>query len=103
MVIDFNPSQGANRAGQSGAANGKRDLADTTRAPEQPAADKAPAGERGVKLSSQAQQLQAIEESLRELPEVDSERVARLRQAISDGSYQADSARIADKLLALEE
>ena len=47
-------------------------------------------------------ELQAIEEKLRDLPEVDSERVSQLRQAIADGSYKPDSSRIADKLLNLE-
>lgn len=103
MVIDFNTSNGASRAAQSSAANGKRDAAEVSRPAEQAAAEKAPNTDSGVKLSSQAQQLQAIEERLRDLPEVDSERVAQIRQAISDGSYQTDSARIADKLLALEE
>lgn len=103
MVIDFNASNSASRSTQSGATNGKRDATEASRPAEQVAVDKSLSSESGIKLSSQAQQLQAIEERLRDLPEVDSERVAQLRQAISDGSYQTDSARIADKLLALEE
>jgi|TARA_R110000796_G_scaffold186168_1_gene303027 negative regulator of flagellin synthesis FlgM len=103
MVIDFNASNSASRSAQSGAANGKPDATKAPRTAEQNVAEKPTAAEAGVKLSSQAQQLQAIEERLRDLPEVDSERVSRIRQAISDGSYQTDSARIADKLLALEE
>lgn len=103
MVIDFNSSSSANRSTQSGATNAQRDVTEVPRPAEQAAAEKTVINENGVKLSSQAQQLQAIEERLRDLPEVDSERVAQIRQAISDGSYQADSARIADKLLALEE
>lgn len=46
--------------------------------------------------------MQAIEERLRDLPEVDSERVAQIRQAIAQGNYSVDSTRIADKLLNLE-
>lgn len=103
MVIDFNASNSASRSTQSSAATGKRDATQAPGPAEQAAADKPASAESGVKLSSQAQQLQAIEERLRDLPEVDSERVAKIRQAISDGSYQTDSARIADKLLALEE
>lgn len=103
MVIDFNASNSASRSAQSSAATGKRDATQAPGPAEQAAADKTASPESGVKLSSQAQQLQAIEERLRDLPEVDSERVAKIRQAISDGSYQTDSARIADKLLALEE
>ena len=106
MVIDFNSPNGPNGAGRSnqiGSTSGKREATlDNT--------DKAPAGtaqeaasERSsVSLSQQAQQLQAIEERLRELPEVDSERVNQIKQAIADGSYQTDSSRIADKLLSFE-
>lgn len=104
MVIDFNASNSANRSAQAGAAAGKRDVAaEGTRTAVQGDAQNKPVAEGQVKLSAQAQQLQAVEERLRELPVVDSERVAQIRQAISDGSYQVDSGRIADKLLALEE
>lgn len=106
MVIDFNATNGANssgRTGQAGAASVKRDSGlENARAADKPAEPKQPATESSVKLSEQAQQLKAIEERLRDLPEVDSERVAQLRQAIADGSYKTDSNRIADKLLALE-
>ncbi len=104
MVIDFNTSNSANRSAQTGAAAGKRDAAaESTRSAAQGNAQNTPVAEAQVKLSPQAQQLQAMEERLRELPVIDSERVAQIRQAISDGSYQVDSGRIADKLLALEE
>ncbi|MFT6431460.1 MAG: negative regulator of flagellin synthesis FlgM [Halopseudomonas sp.] len=103
MVIDFNASNSANRSAQTGATTGKRDAAaESTRPAEKSATQETPAAEAQVKLSPQAQQLQAVEERLRDLPVVDSERVAQIRQAISEGNYQADSGRIADKLLALE-
>lgn len=103
MVIDFNASNSANRSAQTGAAAGKRDAtAEGTRPAAQENAQSKPVAEAQVKLSAQAQQLQAVEERLRELPVVDNERVAQIRQAINDGSYQMDSGRIADKLLALE-
>lgn len=106
MVIDFNATNGANnsgRTGQTGAASVKRDSGlENARGADKTAEPKQPAAESSVKLSEQAQQLKAIEERLRDLPEVDSERVAQLRQAIADGSYKTDSNRIADKLLALE-
>lgn len=103
MAIDFNTggTNSAARSNQAGATAGKRDLS------ERPAADtqntSAPAADSQVKLSNQAQQLQAIEERLRELPEVDTARVEKIKQAIADGSYQIDSTRIADKLIALEQ
>ncbi|PKM30251.1 MAG: flagellar biosynthesis anti-sigma factor FlgM [Gammaproteobacteria bacterium HGW-Gammaproteobacteria-11] len=106
MVIDFNASNssnGASRSAQTGANNGKRDAVDAPRATAQPEVSSPPPRDGGVTLSSQAQQIQTIEERLRDLPVVDNERVAQLRQAISEGTYQADSSKIADKLLALEE
>lgn len=103
MVIDFNASNSANRSAQTGAAVGKRDAAaEGTRPAAQGNAQNTPVEDGQVKLSPQAQQLQAVEERLRDLPVVDSERVAQIRQSISDGSYNIDSGRIADKLLALE-
>lgn len=103
MVIDFNTSgtNSAARSNQTSAAVGKRDVADRPTADTQ--STSAPATESQVKLSDQAQQLQAIEERLRDLPEVDSARVEQIKQAIADGSYQVDSNRIADKLIALEQ
>ena len=104
MVIDFNTSSagGAARSTQSNATAARRDVAAERPDAQPQAGNQTAAADSGVKLSSQAQQLQAIEERLRELPEVDSARVEQLRQAIADGSYKPDSGRIADKLIALE-
>ena len=103
MAIDFNAgSSGAARSNQSSATAGKRDVALERPATETQNSNQPAAAESQVKLSNQAQQLQAIEERLRELPEVDSARVDQIKQAIADGSYQPDNNRIADKLIALE-
>ncbi|QLF94574.1 flagellar biosynthesis anti-sigma factor FlgM [Pseudomonas sp. ABC1] len=55
-----------------------------------------------VQLSAQAQRLQQASEKLSEQPSVDEQRVAQLKQAIADGSYQVDSQRVASKLIAFE-
>ena len=106
MVIDFNSTNapsGASRNSQANNAAGKRDVAsDTAEKAPTTATKEASTDRTSFSLSPQAQQFQAIEERLRDLPEVDSERVNQIKQAIADGSYQVDSKRIADKLLSLE-
>ncbi|MGQ7958677.1 flagellar biosynthesis anti-sigma factor FlgM [Pseudomonas sp. SP16.1] len=107
MVIDFNRLNNANtpaNAGRTGAtqAGNRNEPAEPTRAPA--AGDEqniAKSGE-SVQLSREAQQLQQIGDKLRDQPVVDKERVAQLKQAIADGSYQIDSQRVAQKLLDFE-
>ena len=55
-----------------------------------------------VSLTDTAARLRKLEGALADLPEVDNERVASVRQAIANGSYQVDAKRIADKLLNFE-
>lgn len=100
MVIDFNGASGNTRTSQqSGATSVKRDSSATDAgAPAKPAQQ----ADAAVQLSAEALLMQEAESRLRDLPEVDSERVASIRAAIADGSYQVDSGRIADRLLSLE-
>ncbi|MFT5781050.1 MAG: negative regulator of flagellin synthesis FlgM [Pseudomonas sp.] len=112
MVIDFNrpnnvssPNQSnSSRAGSTQSNNASDALnagksAPVTATPTQPSTAKS--GE-SVHLSSEAQHLQKVSEKLRDVPAVNKEQVARLKQAISDGSYQVDSPRVASKLLDFE-
>lgn len=55
-----------------------------------------------VNLTDTAEQLRRIEASLADLPEVDNDKVAAIRQSIENGSYQVDAARVADSLLQFE-
>ncbi|MFC3609297.1 flagellar biosynthesis anti-sigma factor FlgM [Stutzerimonas tarimensis] len=104
MVIDFNRPNNASSTsvGRSGAAQGgeRTDKAAPQNEVSRPATS--PATGEPVKLSEEAQQLQQAREKLRDLPEVDQERVARIKQAIADGSYQVDEQRLAAKLLSFE-
>ena len=52
-----------------------------------------------VSLSPQAQQIGRLESSIHAAPDVDSDKVAALRQAIADGSYQIDAESIAQRML----
>ncbi|MNG95402.1 anti-sigma28 factor FlgM [compost metagenome] len=101
MVIDFSrlnntpPPTGGVRGNT---ANGNAEKAgETSEAPKSTSAS----GE-AVHLSQEAQQLQKISDTLREQPVVNSARVAQLKQAIADGSYQVDAGRVASKLLDFE-
>lgn len=52
-----------------------------------------------VSLSSKAQQLSRIEVKISDVPEVDSDRVAELKKAIEDGSFNVNPERVAEAML----
>ncbi|QXH45510.1 flagellar biosynthesis anti-sigma factor FlgM [Pseudomonas xanthosomatis] len=101
MVIDF--SRLNNSPSVTGGARGTAASGNTEKAGE---ASQAPvrsnASGETVHLSQEAQQLQKISDKLRDQPTVNSARVAELKQAIADGSYQVDAGRVASKLLDFE-
>lgn len=55
-----------------------------------------------VQLSKDARQLQRLTDKIAAQPEVNTDKVAQLKQAIAEGSYKIDNQRVADKLLGLE-
>ena len=55
-----------------------------------------------VTLTDTAKMLKALEEKLAAVPEVDTERVDQLREAINSGQYKVDAESTAEKLLDLE-
>ncbi|MFK3767163.1 flagellar biosynthesis anti-sigma factor FlgM [Pseudomonas putida] len=100
MVIDFsrlNNSPSITGGVRGNAAPGNADNSGETTAPKSASAS----GE-AVHLSQEAQQLQKVSDKLRDQPVVDNARVAQLKQAIADGSYQVDAGRVASKLLDFE-
>lgn len=107
MVIDINRLNNANTpaaAGRTGATQaGNRSEAAPSNASVtgNDGPSNAKSGE-SVQLSREAQQLQNIGEKLQDQPIVNKERVAQLKQAIADGSYQVDTKRVAQKLLDFE-
>ncbi|PAV49188.1 flagellar biosynthesis anti-sigma factor FlgM [Pseudomonas sp. HAR-UPW-AIA-41] len=105
MVIDFNRplGSGAAQAGKAGAnqSSGKAEIPSTqTQSQTEPKISSK--GGESVMLSNEAQQLQKVADKLRDLPSIDKEKVARLKQAIADGSYAVDSQKVASKLLDFE-
>ncbi len=56
-----------------------------------------------VKLSTEALSLQKLEEQVGQLPDVDAERVASIKQSIADGSYHVDAEQLADNILQFED
>lgn len=64
----------------------------------------APIEKRGesVSFSGKAKDFQQIEASLKDLPEVDADKVAKVRAALEDGSYNISSENVAQKMLNME-
>jgi negative regulator of flagellin synthesis FlgM len=55
-----------------------------------------------VQITDQARQLASLEQTVNSLPVVNEAKVAAIRTAIEDGSYQVVPERIADKLLRMD-
>ncbi|WP_449434287.1 flagellar biosynthesis anti-sigma factor FlgM [Pseudomonas putida] len=101
MVIDF--SRLNNSPTVTGGVRGTAAPNNAGKAGEPAEAPKsASASGEAVHLSQEAQQLQKVNDQLRDQPVVNSARVAELKQAIADGSYQVDAGRVASKLLDFE-
>jgi negative regulator of flagellin synthesis FlgM len=62
----------------------------------------APQSSDHVTLTDSARSLQKIEEAIAKAPVVDTAKVAAIKQAVSSGTYQIDTGRVADKLLQFE-
>jgi negative regulator of flagellin synthesis FlgM len=101
MVIDFNRLNSSNAVSGTSRTGNTKESGKTEAAAAPGAVAKTSSGE-SVKLSSEAQQLQKISDKLGDLPTVNSARVAELKKAIAEGSYQVDSNRVASKLLNFE-
>jgi len=93
---------GIDRRGVSVGAGGtsapKRDAGQAQTAPA--AAGSAPGA---VQITDTANQLSNLEHTLRTLPEVDAERVARVSTALAQGTYKPDPQKIADGLIKSEQ
>lgn len=52
-----------------------------------------------VSLSSEAQSLARLEAALKDSPDIDHDKVERIKQALTEGRYSVDSHSIAEKML----
>ncbi len=55
-----------------------------------------------VHITESARRLASLEQAIREVPDVDTQRVETLQQSIERGQYRVDAGRIAERLLQLE-
>ena len=98
MAIDhLNAHSAANNGVQRGlnqgsaATRGERQESLTTTGPS--------GQENSVSISPQASRLAGLEAEIHSSPDVDSDRVAEIKQALADGSYKIDAEAIANKSL----
>ena len=87
---------GSGSADKTQAASGQTTQPQT---PAQPGTASPPAD---VEITSTAQLLATLEQQIASAPDINQSRVDSIRQALSNGSYQVDSSRVADGLLAAQ-
>jgi negative regulator of flagellin synthesis FlgM len=64
--------------------------------------DTSKGGSQNVQITGTARQLSDLDQKVRSLPDVNEEKVAALRSAIEQGTYQVRPQHIADQLMSLE-
>lgn len=101
MVIDsnnINSSSGAPRNRVDSSAGGAQKTSSS-------GVDAKPEGaaKPEVSLSSQAQTLNRLESNIQSAGEFDSDRVADIKKAIADGTFEINAEKIADRMLAQDE
>jgi negative regulator of flagellin synthesis FlgM len=67
-----------------------------------PAADSFQDASQNVQITGTARQLADLDRKVRDLPNINEERVSQLRTAIEQGTYQVRPQQIADQLMSLE-
>ena len=97
MTNDINGLNGA-KSYQTSLRNDKSNTDNSTDNP----ASSSGSAEGSVKISQQARQLNDIQQTLLDTPEVDQNKVEAIRQSIESGQYEIDSHAIADKIIELD-
>lgn len=57
-------------------------------------------GKDSVSISAKSSQLQSLESSIKDSPDVDIEKIETIKKAIMDGSFSISSGRVAEKMIA---
>ncbi len=57
------------------------------------------ASEDQVILSPKAEEIQKAKQQLQSIPEVDTERIARIKRELAEGTYKIDGKKVAEKML----
>ncbi|HKJ76688.1 MAG TPA: flagellar biosynthesis anti-sigma factor FlgM [Gammaproteobacteria bacterium] len=90
--------------GSQAQRNGESSQAETAR--KEPTAPQSqtgrPSSSDTVTLTDAAAQLRSLENTVGELPVMDSQRVEDIQRAIENGSYEVDAERVADKMMQFE-
>ncbi|NPA72379.1 MAG: flagellar biosynthesis anti-sigma factor FlgM [Gammaproteobacteria bacterium] len=93
-IKNLNPNIASNRATEALKPSGKG-ASDSSVTTSSPGTDK-------VTLTQASAQVSSLEKIARSVDVDNSARIAELKAAIADGSYQVDSERVADKLMQTE-
>lgn len=101
MTIDTN--NGIRPGHNANTATGRTQSAATRPGADSKSPSSKPVERSDVVLSQEAQSLGRLEDKINALPEVNSERVAEIRQAIAEGRFQINAERIAENLLNQDE
>jgi negative regulator of flagellin synthesis FlgM len=89
-----------NRPVQVSSGSGARAVAGRSSEQQAPAA---PPVTGDVHITDAARTLASLEQSIKDMPEVDEKKVSLVRDALRDGNYKIDSQRVADKFLRMEQ
>ena len=102
MVIDYSNLSSQSMSSRGKVAQPSNSAVSNKSSGESAAAPSSTGAGDTVKLSSTAQALIRSEASVDTTPDVDTERVAKLKADIESGSYQFDSRRVAEGMLRYE-
>ncbi len=100
MVIDGNNPINSSTLGSS---RGKQAVSGSAEAKTSTAAKTGASTQESVSLSQQGQNLSKLEANIQNAPAVNEDRVAALKKAVADGSYQINATSIAGKLLSQDQ